>query len=285
MECREVRDLLDSFLGQELLVETNHELMRHLDACRECRAELDARRQLRAALRQAFTTSPALQPRPGFRAEALASVRAASQRRRQGWMPAWLAIAASLALLMTAAIVYRSRAGVDAEMRAAVGDHQNCAVKFQLTERPITLAEAAMRFDPFFAQLEHTPPDDVATAAGPLHVLERHSCVFAGHRYAHVVLTFDGHVVSLLVSGGPKPGSMANAKAIAAHSIDRIGGMRATSFELRDHAAYVVSDVEDAQFRRIAGALEAVSSQFAELASNHTPRTGFITPDRGRENK
>ena len=40
MECRDVREMADSFLGEELLTETNHEILRHLETCPVCRAEL-----------------------------------------------------------------------------------------------------------------------------------------------------------------------------------------------------------------------------------------------------
>ena len=275
MDCREARDLLDSFLGQELLVETNHELMRHLEACPECRVELDARRRLRATLRKAFTTSPALQSRPTFRSEVLANVRAASHRRHRTRLPIWAAVAASLLLVLTAALVFLGRTRVDPDTRAAVGDHQNCAVKFQLAEPPIPLADAAARFDPFLARLQQTPPDRVATAAGPMQVVARHSCVFAGHRYGHVVLKFDDHLVSLLVTAGTKPGSIGNAKATAAHTVDSVAGLRATSFELGSHTAFVVSDLGESQFRRVADALESVSNQLAELASSDGPSVGL----------
>ena len=40
MQCREVRELADSFLSEQLLVETNHEIVRHLETCPDCRADI-----------------------------------------------------------------------------------------------------------------------------------------------------------------------------------------------------------------------------------------------------
>jgi hypothetical protein len=62
MECRRFRDIADSYLSEELLVETNHEVLRHLESCPTCRAELAARRQVRRVLRSAFARSEELQP-------------------------------------------------------------------------------------------------------------------------------------------------------------------------------------------------------------------------------
>src|SRR5262245_39446825 len=62
MECRRFRDIADSYLSEELLVETNHDVLRHLESCPTCRAELAARRQVRRVLRSAFARAEELQP-------------------------------------------------------------------------------------------------------------------------------------------------------------------------------------------------------------------------------
>ena len=66
MQCREFREIADSYLGDELIVETNHEVISHLEHCPECRRELAARRELRTRLRQAFIKAPANQLSPQF---------------------------------------------------------------------------------------------------------------------------------------------------------------------------------------------------------------------------
>ena len=66
MNCRDVREVADSFLCQALLTETNHEILRHLDTCPSCRTEIDGRRRLRGALRTAFDRDPELQPPAEF---------------------------------------------------------------------------------------------------------------------------------------------------------------------------------------------------------------------------
>lgn len=58
MQCREFREIACSFLDDELLVETNHEVIRHLETCASCRRELTARRELRHKLRAAITRAP-----------------------------------------------------------------------------------------------------------------------------------------------------------------------------------------------------------------------------------
>src|SRR5437868_7233418 len=55
MDCRNFKDVLDSYLSGELAVETNHDCLRHAEQCPACRAEMGARRNMRTTLRAAVT--------------------------------------------------------------------------------------------------------------------------------------------------------------------------------------------------------------------------------------
>ena len=76
MECRDVRELADSFLSEQLLVETNHEVLRHLETCPDCRLDLAGRRAMRDGLRAAFARADDLRPRPQFATELRNTLRA-----------------------------------------------------------------------------------------------------------------------------------------------------------------------------------------------------------------
>lgn len=58
MRCQEFREMMDSYISDELLVETNHEVLRHLENCVACRNEFAAHRQLRVRVRLAVKNSP-----------------------------------------------------------------------------------------------------------------------------------------------------------------------------------------------------------------------------------
>ena len=66
MDCQEFRRLIDSYLGDELLIETNHDVLRHLENCRDCRDQLGLRRELRERLRNVFRTQHNAQIPPAF---------------------------------------------------------------------------------------------------------------------------------------------------------------------------------------------------------------------------
>ena len=120
MHCREFREIADSYLNNELLVETNHRVISHLEHCAECRQELKVRRELRGKLRGAFLQLPENQLHPEF-ADRLRmqlhdyslSKRGApplvSTRRWRSYVKRrpilWIALAACLLLMIGAGLV------------------------------------------------------------------------------------------------------------------------------------------------------------------------------------
>lgn len=107
MECSEFDDIADSYLCGELSVETNHEVLQHLEGCDICRRELAARRELRARLRAAFHGDASFSVRPEFEKRLRADLRsealgqAKSQPALFGRISGWpAAIAASLLLAL-----------------------------------------------------------------------------------------------------------------------------------------------------------------------------------------
>src|SRR6185437_7169429 len=101
MECRDVRELADSFLAEELLTETSHELLRHLDTCPVCRADLDARRTVREGVQRAFQRAPGLAPSPEFVSQLRGKLQDASGKgaaRRHAMFRGWWALAATVLL-------------------------------------------------------------------------------------------------------------------------------------------------------------------------------------------
>jgi hypothetical protein len=124
---------------------------------------------------------------------------------RRAWMESWWAAAAAAVALLGGGLFARDtvrRSRLATLAAGAAGDHQNCAIKFNLAERPISLEEAARRYDPAYASLSTLDPL-VGLGGGPADILDRHSCVFEGRRFAHVVFRYKDRIVSLLVTNGP----------------------------------------------------------------------------------
>ncbi len=270
MQCRDVREVLDSYLSQELLVETNHSVLRHLEGCPECRAELDTRSRVRSALKRAVRSAADLQMRPEFAADVSARLRTQPARASRPWMTRWLPIAASLLLAAGGALYFLGGPAAPQSARDAVGDHQNCALQFRLSEKPVSLDEGAARFDPVFAQLKTVPPDEVATASGPLRIADRHVCLFAGHRWGHVVFKSGDHAVSLLMPAR-EGGTVADADLAFLSPVD---GLSVASFSTAGHSAFIVSDLPDTAFQQAARAIAQPMRSLAAALRNILTTTG-----------
>jgi anti-sigma factor RsiW len=264
MQCREVRELLDAFAGDQLLVETTNELVRHLEACPACRAELEQRRLLRGRLQSALASAVAYAPSPDFlsRLDAHLVRESTSRVTRRHWLQSWGAAAAAIVIALFGGWFARTtttrRSRLAELARTAAGDHQNCAIKFNLEERPITLEEAARRYDPSFASFTAlTAPAGLPN--GPAEILERHSCVYDGRRFAHVVFRYEGHVVSLLVTSGTD--NIGEDPAM----LPANGRLQVASFSTGRHLVFVVSDLSAQDTSRFA---QAVAGPVSRLLPN-----------------
>jgi len=251
MQCKDARELLDSFLAQELLVETNHEVLRHLSGCPDCKADVETRGRLRSGLKQAFARSAELQVRPEFVNEMATRLRSGALKEKRSWQ-VWPLLAAAASVIVAVAVgAYFLRDHGSETAALAAGDHQNCAVKFALAEKPISLQEAAARYDSAYDRLRTVPADEVPTAAGTLHVAGRHSCVFQNRRFGHVVLRLDQHLVSLLMTRDD------SARAAGLQQLPAVNGLSIASFRTSDHVIYIVSDLQEPAFRDVAESLAA----------------------------
>ena len=267
MQCRELRDIADSYLAEELLVETNHEVLRHLEGCPACREELSSRRQLRATLRRAFVTAGSLQPdaewlgRLGAGMRARASGRPAARGIRAA---RWWLLAAGLAL---AAVVGRTAwpgSATDHRVAAALahdaaGDHRDCALHFRLVEAPIPLEEAAQKYDAAFHLLDAAVRSARDPRGQPFEFVESHACIFAGRRFAHIVLRSRGRLVSILVAARDGGGRTASGSASMARpaviSLSPVEGFQAAAFGAARHEVFIISELAEADNLAIARAI------------------------------
>ena len=250
MECREVRQLAEAFISEQLLVETTHAIVAHLDRCPACRAEVDGVRRLRAATRSAFANMPELTPRPAFLSSLTGRLQVEAARQQPSrWKP-WFALAASLLLVAGTGWGFRewSLTNLSTLLHAAVGDHRFCALDFKRAEAPITLEEAARRFEAVNERLVSVEPSRSSLSGGPLRVLERHSCVFEGHRFAHIVLGYQGQAVSLLVTDDAGVWTLPESFPVT-------DGFHATAFRGTGHVVFVVSALGDDSVREVAAAM------------------------------
>jgi hypothetical protein len=134
--------------------------------------------------------------------------------------------------------------------REAAGDHQNCAVKFNLAERPIPLEEAGRRYGAPYTALATfaLPPLD-----GALEPLDRHACVYQGRRFGHVVFRYRGSLTSLLVTEG--------AAAARPALVSNDSGPVVASLPAGPFLGFIVADLDPQDVLRLAQTLAEPLSQ------------------------
>lgn len=306
MRCQELKEILDSYLGDELLVETNHDVLKHLENCPACREETATRRNLRTRVRMAAKSAPEAQINPAFAARLRNDLQTTTLRptvfekfKANGIFGNTVVLATAFGLFLLVFggwFVLRSTSvsnnlaesnqanemtrptespmvqAVQIAWREltghAVGDHQNCALQYKLTEDPITLDEAAARYGKYNKDLDKTvflPLREVFSEKGfgKIELLESHSCVFDGRRFAHVVLRYRGKTVSVLVTDTDLPAENGDV-----FNIQFDETMRVAAFRTAHHAVFVVSDLTQPENLTIANAiLPAVSRHIERIGA------------------
>ncbi len=268
MRCQDVREIADSYLSDELQTEPKYRVVNHLGSCAECQRELAARRQLRSTLRASFAHADKLQIRDDFADGLRGHLQSAALRETKRPVPrlAWLAMAACLVLAVGFGlrIIHWQRETPDGEglalraamaeiSRSAVGDHSNCAIKFRLLEKPIPLEEAGLKYDQAYLNLSDVVNARLTEFSGDIQLVESHSCVFNGHRFAHVVLKERGSLISLLVTDLSSPGVGKGTKHSVGDGTQQVlacsefEGYQVACFNTASHAIFLVSDLAEGE--------------------------------------
>jgi len=227
MDCQNFKELLDSYLCGELAVETNHAVLCHAERCCVCRGEMAARRRLRASLRSVCSKEKmsdrameSLRARIRSEAEAGAgAARTGDEKWRRGWFAGlfkvWLLTPAAVALLLGAALgLYALRRGKSDDasrltpeqikalelsgnlMVDSASNHRKCATHFANATGPAEMPDSVREYDPACARLDKV----AAEGAGGLSLRAAHVCEFGDRKFAHLVYTGGGGLVSLLVT-------------------------------------------------------------------------------------
>ena len=311
MRCHQFREIADSRLGSDGSVGTTHAVNLHLAKCAECQKELSARRELRTRLRHALINAPENRMRPEFASilrtrlrdyaetnpNSVAALDSSSSPAKH--RVAALALAACIVLALgigpavlrewhTLRTAGRDRLAVSSHApdprqlqnlfnaslaRSAVGDHRDCAIHFRLLEKPIDLDEAGRKYDSSYVNLSSA----VLSGGLPAGVefLEAHSCIFQSRRFAHIVLRYQGRLVSLLITDNEgnmrtsqsSPPTIEQDMPIECSQVD---GYRISSLQTAGHALFVVSDLSEGTNLALARAL--AFRAIKHVASTELPR-------------
>lgn len=325
MDCRNFKDMLDSFLCQELAVETNHAILDHAEHCPPCRAELASRRNLRASLRRAcsrdqMSEEACLRLRERLRAEA-GSGKTADSKKEAGWRerfggwlraPVW-ATAAIFILIAGAFALYRiqKQAGTgpipDAKEEAleapmlsaalmvdAAADHRMCTHYVTPGKTSDGMPDSVKTFDEACLGLEKI----VSRGAQGLHLQlsSAHVCGLKdGRRFAHLIYNQDGHLVSLLVTPRDeraiKAGQILPADiALTGLQQSRQGELALGAYQTAKRVVLVVSELPTPENEKLARTLALPVVTYLRQVESQTaglnfPGVDLIASVRGGEQR
>lgn len=275
MKCRDFREIIDSYLSDELLTETNHDVLRHLEECADCRKFIESRRMLRTQIKFTVINAPEFQISENFYNSLWANLETASGVKKSSknmfWSGnmSWLAFAASIVIVagfgfwffqpQSAQVIPSETARIEEKTieptlaEFAVGDHQNCAVKFNLPENPteIDIKEAK------YADLRQGILEPLRNSDKKYEFLESHICKYAGHQFTHIVFNYQGKIVSVLLTDLQNYAPL-NNKEIAENFLN---GYQIAHFDVKNKAVFVVSNLSEQENAATAKILENPLSQ------------------------
>jgi Putative zinc-finger len=185
-ECQQIRELMDSYLSEELSVETNHAVLQHLGACDACSEELGRRQRLRRLLSQSLDIA--------VDADRMKQRITRTLDRQQRTWPRtthWWGLAAA-AIAGVAVALWLSRPVDVAAYDDSAGSHVACGLAI-----PQTVTYNAERAARNLTTPYQPMVDAIGHWHGPYRVIDAHMCPYRGRDYVHMVLRSDGRTLSL----------------------------------------------------------------------------------------
>lgn len=280
--CDKVQRYLDSYLDGELLIETNHEVLRHLDECQACTRELDARGTLKKRLHQAGTHTAV----PVYLAPRIKEALRLEQPAGWYWSPRlWLIpVMAAVLIAFLAVSSVRQRAASSQHlasiMAIGIADHVHCAVprNYALTPPSLSEMEGDMgSFQDMIPVVRRLIPADY-------RLEQAHQCTASGRRYTHMIFHNDAALISIVIArkgAGESfeqykitPASMAAGVPLYKQRIEEYAIVGA---ETPDRDIFVISNLSDDENTRLAEAVAPKVKDFltqgrlAFYATAHPP--------------
>jgi len=271
MNCRDFREIIDSYLSDELLTETNHEIIRHLDECKDCGREIEARRFVRTRLRSAVRSAPEFEVSPRFARKLRDELeKHPSEPRRSGsgffgFGRVWIAAAAGLLLVLSVGFALLVQSGDRTELASAeplimasalpsnhivniaAKDHDVCAVKHAGEKPPVEVEKVSAEY----RELAKVVKAELTGKLRDCDLIDSHSCKFGNERFSHVVMKNGGKMLSVLVTDENPDRESVEGKILRFAS-DKYSISR---FDLNKRAVFVVSQLDNTTNAEAAEAL------------------------------
>ncbi|MEO6587759.1 MAG: hypothetical protein ABIP06_00395 [Pyrinomonadaceae bacterium] len=284
MKCEDFREIADSFLSDELLVETNHEVVRHLEDCESCRIEFETQKVFREELRSAVIKAPDAQISPIFMARLRSELEkdfVQDEVQTNFWQSIFslkVLMTSTALILLTVTIglillangkkdeplskieTIKTIAPPDENLDAmwqkisdqAIGDHQHCGLDKMKNWLKDANKETAEKIDFRERILQKAAFDSSA----PIKLLEVHDCIFDGRIFTHAIIKIGNRTVSVLLTDTELASKMnKNGQSDSTINCQKQTGFQIASFVGFKKAVFVISDLPEAENLNLARSL------------------------------
>lgn len=257
--CEKVRRYLDSYIDNELLVETNHEVLRHLEGCSACSREMESRTVLKSRLRQVVMLASVP---PGLQAKVVATLHGHESERRRTWM-----IAVAAILLLSIGTWSIQRQGTSSSellasiMQVGLDDHIHCAVKRTYADPPPSLSQMQSDMGPVFQGMIQVVRGKVPAE---YRLEQAHLCTYKARQYTHMIFRNDAAVISVIVTRKERGESFGRVASL--RQSDQ-GHFATAATETPDYLIFVISNLRPKENLQMAA---SVTPEVAAYLKSHS---------------
>jgi len=295
MNCQDFRELIDSYLCSELLTETNHDVLRHLENCADCRKVIVARRAVRRHLKSAVRNAPQFQIGRNFTHNLKTQLRHEALKETEDrtgslfGLRTWLAVAAGLILTVTFGFFFlkgmnepvkadrddppatdrspyqTGRLSPDHLVNVAFGDHQHCAINHGTVE-PVGHADTPAKY----AEAAEIVMPQMKSILDGAELQSTHTCEYRRTKFTHLIVRRNGEILSVMLT--PKTDAENLGEKIEHYTSPKY---RLDRFDVEDTAVFVVSAYNDQINAHVAEVLYRPFHKYLE--HDNTLRTALLT--------
>jgi hypothetical protein len=273
--CEKIRRYLDSYLDGELLIETNHEVLRHLEGCQACTREIDARGTLKKRVHQAGTQLMA----PPYLAPKIREALRGQEPARSTWnLRLWLVPSAALVLIALGTFAGLRQRTVSSQhlasiMAIGVADHVHCAVPRNYALTPPSLTQMESDMGPYKDMI----PVVRGLVPAEYRLEQAHQCTAGGRKFTHMIFHNAAALISVVVARkgvgesfegyGIKPALTAAGVPLYQQ---RAGKFAVVGAETPDRDIFIISNLRDDENTRLAASVAPQVSDFLTKSSYAT---------------
>jgi hypothetical protein len=280
--CERYRRYFDAYLDNELLVETNQDVLQHLNSCPECSRLLETRARMKHLIKEAVSKEEAplelaMTLRDRFRADRRSFFSTDTARSMMAAAAVLLLAIGGIFTLQRGGIVplggnqglvQNVSARVGALLRVGLIDHMHCAVISKQWKRFMSLEDmkantSPQALGPEFIELA---PAIQAKLGNDFKLVLGHRCTANNRQYIHFILTGKNDaILSLVITEKRQNESFTQADAVSVMSAagvaiyrDQLGEYEVAGFESAKYLAYVVSNLDRQSNMNIASVVAPV---------------------------